>query len=268
MKRLMCLSCILLFVAIMCGSVAFAANSNGKLSTTWGEIRGASTIKLAPSATQTRPIEEFVEAQGTYIPPIPIPPESDCWVDTMTTRVAMIDWAGLHNTWIVNNGGTSLGTEMDGTVTEQPLKDGRAEVRVMLHTKNALTFVLTGWGPDFNYDSAPLLFGHQESAVLTGADPALGESFFQITFINTAPGAPLPDLVQLFWFPEDGQEMRFLSFRSHSGGTLREAFGVPDGTPGKAIVVQIGLLKKAFNPKSAVADAFPAENIILNVTGK
>jgi len=264
MKKFMCLSFILFFVVIMCGSVAFAASPNGQLSTTWGEIRGASTIKLAPSATQTRPIEEFVEAQGKYAPPWYV-----YWTALATDRAAVVDWAGLDNAWIIANGGTSLGTEMDGTITEKPLKDGRAEVKVVLHTKNALTFVMTGFSaPDFDFYTATVLFGHRNLDVLAGSDPALGESLLKLTFINTAPGALMPDLIQLWWYPEEGQEVESCSFNSHSDGTLREAFGVPDGTPGKVIVVQTGVPVKTPNPKSKVADGYPVENINLKVTGK
>jgi hypothetical protein len=73
------------------------------------------------------------------------------------------------------------------------LADGRAEVEVRLQTENALTWVTDGCN-DFATD--PLLFGHRAPDVLGGAEPGLCDSFLQLTFMNTAPGAPLPDLIQ------------------------------------------------------------------------
>jgi hypothetical protein len=102
---------------------------------------------------------------------------------------------------------------------------------------------------------------------LIGEDPALGESFLQLRFINAKPGAPLPDLLQLLFAPGPGQEPpSFISLTAHADGTLRQAFGVPDGTPGRATVIQTGLFMTQF--KGATADAFPAERINVNATGK
>ncbi len=93
-----------------------------------------------------------------------------------------------------------------------------------------------------------------------------------MVFINTAPGAPLPDLEQLFFDPHPGQELpSFLSFRSQADGELRAAFGVPDGTPGRVEVVQTGLFfaaSKANSTSRVALDAFPAESINLNIVGK
>ena len=53
------------------------------------------------------------------------------------------------------------------------------------------------------------------------------------TFTNTAPGAPLPDLLQLVLAPERGQELRCLSLQS-------EAFdGTIDGTLSRATANQL-----------------------------
>jgi len=48
----------------------------------------------------------------------------------------------------------------------------------------------------------------------------------------------MPDLIQLAFFPRLGQVLEFIQFNAHATGTLRKAFGVPDGTPGRAEVVQ------------------------------
>jgi len=244
------------------------------------------TVALAQNKTIQRPIEDFVNAQGTFcisdgsggcllfVPPVAnflgldnvqeAPPQHG---NVQPVRCASVDYAGLANTKIEElSGGTiSFGTTTSGTVTERPLADGRAEVTVRLHTKNALTWVTSGGdnntcGLDTSFATNPLLFGHRVPDVLAGADAALGESSLQVRFVNTAPGAPLPDLQQLFGAPVPGQEgPSFISFYARADGTLRGNFGVPDGTPGRAEVIETG--------NGATGDGFPAERINLNAVG-
>jgi len=244
---------------------------------------------FAQGATTIRPIKDFVDAQGTFciddgsggcflfVPPVAnfigwdtlqeVPPQKG---NVQPVRCASVDYAGLANAKIEGlSGGTiSFGTTTDGTVTERLLSDGRAEVSVRLHTKNALTWVAGGGDNDTcDFATDPLVFGYRVPDVLGGADASLGESFLQVKFINTAPGAPLPDLEQLIFAPEPGQEFpSFISFTARADGTLRENFGVPDGTPGRAEVTQTGLFMTKF--KGATGDAFPGERINLMVTGR
>jgi hypothetical protein len=93
----------------------------------------------------------------------------------------------------------------------------------------------------------------------------------RVKLINAAPGDPLPDLIQLFFLPEDGQELVYFGFRNRATGPLQTEFGVPDGTPGLATGVQVALIANpqcgSENP-SAVADCFPAERIDLHVIGQ
>src|SRR5262249_50861772 len=143
-----------------------------------------------------------------------------------------------------------------GTIVERPLPDGRAEVTVLLSTKKALTWVIDGCD-DFAKDT--LLFGRRAQDVLAGQQPSLGDSFLQLVFYNTAPGAPLPDFEQLLFLPLPEQELRFVGFRAQADGQLRAAFGVPDGSPGRATVVETGVFMASF--KGATADGFPSERI-------
>jgi hypothetical protein len=247
---------------------------------------------VSAGRTTTRPISDFVSAQGTFcipcgtqgttcvngcglfVPPADnflgwdtlqeVPPQKG---NVQPVRCVSVDYVGLANAKIeeLSGGIISFGTTTSGTVAERPLSDGRVEVSVLLHTSNALTWVAGGGDNgvcDFATD--PLLFGHRVTDVLAAADAALGDSFLKVVFINTAPGAPLPDLEQLFNDPLPGQEP--ISFRAQANGTLRAAFGVPDGTPGRAEVSQTGLFMTKF--KGATGDAFPAERINLNVVGK
>ena len=66
---------------------------------------------------------------------------------------------------------------------------------MILHTTNALTWVVEG----FDFASGTLLFGRRADDLGEFKPPALGHSFFQIVFWNTAPGAPLPDLMELLY---------------------------------------------------------------------
>ena len=247
----------------------------------------SATVTLAQGKAVQRPIGDFVNAQGTFciddgsggclifVPPVAnfvgwdtlqeVPPQQG---NVQPVRCASVDYAGLANAKFEELSGISFGTTTSGTVTEHPLADGRAEVSVRLHTKNALTWVVSGGDNNAcDFATDPLLFGHRVPDVLAGADAALGESFLQVKFINTAPGAPLPDLEQLIFAPELGQEFpSFISLTARADGTLRGNFGVPDGTPGKAEVIQTGLFMTKF--KGATGDAFPAERINLNVVGQ
>lgn len=141
-----------------------------------------------------------------------------------------------------------------------------------LHTKNALTWVIDGCE---DFATNPLLFGHRAPDVLAGQDPALGEISVQVKFINTAPGAPLPDLLQLCLDPARGQEgPSFISFNARADGTFRKAFGVPEGTPGRAHSIQTGLfMTKSKGATEGFCAAqedgfFPAERIHLHVVGQ
>jgi hypothetical protein len=230
------------------------------------------SVVLSQGPTTIRPIEDFVDAQGTFC--IGVPP--DCFLivppiqnflgmsDGSTGWGASVDYAGLANEWIEDEtgGAVSFGTETSGTVIELMLPDGRAEVRVQLHTNNALTWVVDDAG---DFAGSNLLFGQRAPEVLAGAEPAFGDSFMSLVFINTAPGAPLPDFIQLVIFPEEGQELRFLKFNAKANGPLRDNFGVPDGTPGKATVIETGLFMTPF--MGAVADGFPVERIKLQEVG-
>ena len=224
---------------------------------------------VANAQTTQRPIEDFVNAQGTFCFPdggggclLFVPPIENFFgqSDPANGRLSSVDYAGLADEWITaeTGGAISFGTTFSGTIRERPLADGRADVHVILHTNNALTWVTEG--DDFNN---PLLFGSRAPDVKDfGAEPALGRSTLIIDFILANPGDPMPDLLQLAVFPEPGQEFTTLSVRARAKGLLREAFGVPDGTPGRFSTVQTNVA----NPGGgATEDGFPVERIDLRV---
>lgn len=216
------------------------------------------TAANAPAAH--RSIEEFVAVQGTFCfddgaggcflfePPLPnFLGQSDPPRDL----AASVDYNGFAETYLVANGGDSLGTNIGGYVVERARPDGRANVHVVLRTRNALAWVEAG--ADF---SGPLLFGNKVDEVLAGAPPALCLSVWDIRFINTAPGAPLPDLLQMLAAPEPGQEIVSIRTTCNARGEFHAAYGVPEGTPGRARITQV---LKVVNGEFT----FPVERVLL-----
>ncbi len=238
----------------------------------------------AAAATQ-RPLADFINNQGStsfYWPPFP---DYFGWVNQdqlvsstgkpLQCRFALIDYTGLGAAYLAAHGGPWVGTTVSGSVTERPLADGRAEVTVVLHTTNALTFAQTcdNIGPD-----NPDAFGYQQAELLANPalQPGLSEVDFQAVFKNTAPGAPLPDLVQqnvCSNFPLDchpfppGFEPVSMDIRANGSGPLHVSAGVPEGTPGRLEVTQTGI----FRPQPGgrvIYDAYPAERVDWHPTGR
>ena len=123
-----------------------------------------------------------------------------------------VDYAGLVDDAV----GGALGTEFDGRVIERLLPDGRVEVTVELETEDANFFLVDGQ----DFAEGPLLLGQRVSAgdPPTIANPVLGECSFRLVFTNAAPGAPLPDLIQLLFFPDEGQELISTEFFAEGEG--------------------------------------------------
>jgi hypothetical protein len=227
----------------------------------------ATAVGLPPAVQ--RPISDFVDAQGTYCLDdgmggcflfCPPPPNRVGWTDPPAGPLAKfvsVDYAGLDDEWITaeSGGAISFDTQFSGQITEKPLPDGRALVNVRLHTENALTLAVDCPFAACDPCAEPTIFGNTAPDVLAGADAALGHSTLRVKFINTAPGAPLPDLLQLAFFPEPGQELIWLAFVATAEGTT------PDGTEACMHVTQTGLFMTGFN--GAVGDAYPAEIIDL-----
>ncbi len=165
-----------------------------------------------------------------------------------------VDYAGLTSRWLYeqSGGNIAIDTKIEGTVIERPLADGRAEVTVLCHTRNAIVVVVT-------LEDGAALLGHTPFELLAGAQPALGECFLKYVFINDAPGAPLPDLLNI-----QPENLIYDLIEATGMGPLSEAFGVPDGTPGRAQMTQVGLWERA-SGKGATADGFPVEHIKLQV---
>ncbi|MCC6390324.1 MAG: hypothetical protein IT167_06960 [Bryobacterales bacterium] len=176
--------------------------------------------------TAKLPISDFLAVQGQSS--IFIPPVQDFlgWAQALCTSrglscitkppdynglclgyLVSVDYAGLADKYITDNGGQSSGTVMEGSVLVRPIANNRIEVTVSLHTKNALTFVLAPYPlipgtscmapSDANFATQSLTLGARANTLPPFSQRALGDSFWHITFQNPA-GAPLPDLIDLF----------------------------------------------------------------------
>jgi hypothetical protein len=197
------------------------------------------------AGTTQRSIQQFVAAQTSQL----------FWFDPETGNSIFTDYSGRNDSQFQ----LGLGTTTDGTITERALPDGRARIHVVLHTRNA--FITGG----FNFNAAGV-FGHSVGQVLGGADAALGDSLLTVDFINTAPGAAMPNLISLIFNPQPGQVVEKLLFVVNADGTFRAAFGVPDGTPGTAHTTQRGLF--TVPGEGIPADRFPTERVAFRVTGQ
>jgi hypothetical protein len=241
----------------------------------------ALALSTGPAAAQqgpatSRSIQEFIDAQGTLC--VLPPGATDCvrliedvpilihYPDAAAGRQVWIDYAGHSAAYIEEQGGPSLGTTFEGTITERPLADGRAEIHVRLKTRNALTFVVAVDEPVFGtIGTAPLVFGGRPVDILEGVEPGLCDAYLHLKFINTAPGAPLPDAVQVYFMTQPGQEPLYMSMNCSATGPLREAFGVEDGTPGRATVKQLHFFNR--QPDGTFVQRMVTTNIGLHEIG-
>lgn len=238
---------------------------------------------IAENATH-RSLNDFLLAQGSCITPAEqgsLPPDAQivngCVLYTPPApnfegwgvaapapycpdgyTVAAVDYAGVVNRWLVQNGHASLGTTISGSVNEKRNADGSGVVNVVINTHNALTWGGCDNTKTLDFVQALLLFGSKPGAVLDGATAAIGSSNFRIVYSEVHYGDPLPDLMYVVLPSQHEYQLQSLQFHSTADGPLAAAFGVPGGTSGHMVVGQNG----TFNTvgKGAI-DGFTAEFI-------
>ena len=213
----------------------------------------------------TRPIADFLEQQGQHLTMGLVPEFLSLTAyfnpATGTNRAASIDYAGLGAAVITQETqhAVALGTTMDGIVYERPLPDGRAEVTVQLHTRNALSFAITEPDADFDAKGQPI-FGYRPQEIVEDfqADgtldvtPSVGSCFLHVVLMNPEVGAALPDLVVFLGLGDilPGQELVSIAMFADANGTVRDK---KDGQPGSLQVLQASDLDLSF----------PVEEIII-----
>jgi hypothetical protein len=139
-------------------------------------------------------------------------------------------------------------------------------VTVDVHTHNALGWAIN-WdpnGPDSQFNSAPLLFGARVLDVAGGKAPALGDSHMIWAFVNSAPGAAIPDLVYAFHC--GCIETDSLSIEASIAGLLHGP-EFTEGATGRLHIQEIGLILRYKPNVGPLSDAFPLEAIDLTPLG-
>ena len=185
---------------------------------------------------QTRPISDFLEKQGQHLTKGIVPEFMSFtayYTQDGTNRAVSIDYAGLGARVMRKKtaGAVSLPTKMDGLIYERPLPDGRAEVTIQLHTRNALTFVIEE--PEADYDAmGQPIFGYRPQDIVKDYEAdghldvtlSVGSCFFHIVLKNTQVGAALPDLVVFLGVgsPLPGQKLVSLTMFADAHGTIHD----------------------------------------------
>ncbi|HEX8111136.1 MAG TPA: hypothetical protein VF516_25575 [Kofleriaceae bacterium] len=164
-------------------------------------------VATPPSKVTTvtfRPFSEFLAAQRIGGGDLFFPPVKNYvgWTTNQNlkkaTLFALVDYAGLADDFL--NG--QLGTQVDGLVTETELPNGSARITVALTATNALGFAqvvsqILDNNTDLPFLNTPTFFGNKAQDVANGAEAAVGDVSFLVTFTNSEPGAPLPNLIDV-----------------------------------------------------------------------
>lgn len=262
-----CAPSILFLMTIICArqAGAQAARLTTPRPSTAADVRAQLSEDLSSDSrhladhltARERPIEDFIEAQGTanqflFYAGADAPhlrnyavgfttatcPGEFCQYPT--SRIAVVDYAGGANKYLERHGYGSLNTKTAGSITERVLPDGRAEVTVVLYTTNALTFVSTF---DYSLPSPPQsaetntrLFGSSVQELFRDSSrrPALGNSSLILIFKNPSLDAPMPDLVNLFAFGVQPKNFELTSLYLH----VNASGSLPDGAQAHCTVLE------------------------------
>lgn len=164
-----------------------------------------------------------------------------------------VDYAGIAAAWLLDecDDAIDLGTTTSGSVTAHDIGDGQVLVSVRLHTTNALGWAGDNSDGDFNFATAPLLFGARPGDVCAGATPGIMSSEMHVEYYADA-SAPYVDIGT---FPP----MRTLSIHASGTGPL------PDGSPARLTIRQTGPFQSHSHASSW--DFFPAEALQIQPVG-
>lgn len=190
------------------------------------------------SSTQStsRPISDFINSQGSIKIPVgllSLAAQSN-YFDSKGKRV-FIDRSGIYAKSFNNYGYSLIQPTFTGTIMETPLPNGQAEVIIHIVTHNAMIYVVDqSDGSKCNYLGVtiaafcPTLFGYGMKDLLQDRNltPVLTDSVYDIVLINSAPGAPIPDLVMTGTSSSSPAYVKSFSLEATAVGPL------PDGRTG------------------------------------
>jgi hypothetical protein len=148
----------------------------------------------------TRSLDEFLDAQGSTIQFFPPVPDYLGWGGGDPVTFGLIDYAGLAADYLLEQG-VNLGTEVRGVITECVLTDGSAQLTVALVTDNAMGFAqdvdaLIANG--FDFANTDTILGNKAVDIAAGEPAAVGSAEVYLSFRMSAPGDPLPDVLNVF----------------------------------------------------------------------
>lgn len=152
-------------------------------------------------------------------------------------------------------------TELYGYVMERALRDGRAELTVHLHAKNA---PLTLYSKEDMFDWFPPS-GPPDAILGYGTDGSI-DYYFSCKFILPTPGQVIPNLASSL------DVIITICIAGSGHGTFTDyaaSFGFTPGKQGTLQVTQMGLFSAASkaDQQGALSDAFPVELVTIHQLG-
>ena len=190
-KSALVISALLVFLFTILGEAAPMGEAGPQVA----------TQPLKVTTVTFRPLSEFLAAQGTTMKFFPLVQDYVGWttnqnIKNKATLLAVVDYAGLADDYLQGK----LKTQVGGTVTESELPNGSARITVALTTTKALGFAQSV--PllimnNFDFLGTPTRFGNKAQDVANGAEAAVGEVSFLVTFTIPTAGGDLPDLVDV-----------------------------------------------------------------------
>ena len=198
-----------------------------------------------------RPVEDFTSAQINIT----------AWIAPKSPFVGVVDVGGVANRFFDSQGCSQpgMGTSFSGDITEQVLPDGRTQVKIVLHGRNA--FVRA-----YMLDDLTTVLGPTRGQVCNlGMTPAVGDFLLTLDFVtNQPPGAPLADLTDLFNDPE--QDVRSILVNVTAQAPLMFFPNAPAGGTAIMRIVQRGVFPTGKGVPGK--DTFPAEIVNVKPIGK
>lgn len=205
-------------------------------------------VQVSAAGARQRPFSDWLNVQDTAFNPNTCAGINLVWFPQDFSRQAYVDLSGKAGNCIQNTkNGPAINTQIDGTVKERDLADGTAEITVNIHFTNSLAFVR-----DFEQSGAPFIFGYSRAALFNHPEltPGLANGNLVVKFIIAHPGDPLTDL--------PFTRFTFIRFGANASGPLRAAFGEGEGTSGRMLITQTGVVSVP-GQGNGVADGFTAE---------